>query len=98
MAKLFQKQDDLLSASGIVPVYYWLARNTDPQHTESIRPFLVGFERKRKQNDRRAEEQSTGVKRELLEYSKTRRSPNDQRSLAWLYDVLNRRFQRFLRK
>ncbi len=98
MAKVFVDDDDLLGAAGIVPVYYWLARDLDPERTESLRPFVEEFERKRGENDKRAEELSDGVDEELLQYSKVRRSPNDQKALTQLYDVLERHFREFVER
>ncbi len=48
MASVFLPSDDLLSSSGIVPVYYWLTRSIDDIGLPIIREFLISFERDRK--------------------------------------------------
>ena len=98
MAKVFDQGDDLLGAAGIVPVYYWLARDLDPEYTQSLRPFLDEFERKRRQNDKRSEEGTNGVDKNLLQYSKARRSPMDKGALLQLCNVLERHFREFVER
>ncbi len=98
LAMAFGDRDDLLGAAGIVPVYYWLARDLDPEYTDSLRPFLNEFERKRRENDKRAEELADGVDVQLLQYSRARRSPMDKGVLVQLYDFLERCFQQFLKR
>lgn len=96
LAKVFVDRDQLLGGAGIVPVYYWLARNHAPKYTASLRPFLDEFEAHRRENDKRAEERADNVDDKLLQYSRARRSPMDKGVLVQLYEVLERHFREFV--
>jgi hypothetical protein len=93
MAEAFDDGDDLLTAAGIVPVYYWFIRSHPRAKGHTIRAFLGDFEAGRKANDDLAEKRARGVDQELLRYAKQRRSPNDQAALQFLHDVLERHWQ-----
>ena len=95
MAQVFEDDDDLLTAAGIVPVYYWFIRSHARAKGHTIRAFLGDFEAERKANDHLAEKQGRGVDQELLRYAKQRRSPNDQAALQFLHDVLECHWQKW---
>lgn len=95
MARVFRNRDPLLGWQGVIPVYYWIVRECRPGLRKRIHPFLVEFERKRVENDRREREKAPGVDAELLAYSTDRRSPNDGSAMKRMYELLEARFARF---
>ena len=98
MATVFVDRDDLLTAAGIIPVYYWLVRNHSRQHRTLIRPFLQEFVTLLRDVNRQAKAGATGLDQELLRYSTSRRNPMDAGALTELYNVLERRFGAWQRR
>lgn len=97
MAEVFVDGDALLGTQGAVPLYYWFVREHAKRHRRRIRSFLEEFEDARKENDRRDRERARGVDRELLGYSRARRSHNDAGAMKLMYSILERRFAQFLK-
>lgn len=97
MTEIFIERDPLLRSQGPLTVYYWLAKNYAPQKRR-LREFLVDFEAKRKENQKRASAvpPSGDTDGELLHFDFLNRSPNDQASCMRRYAVLETRFKGFL--
>lgn len=95
MTQLFLPRDQLLGASGVVPVYYWFVRDLTPDCYPRLREFLVQFERARMLNRRTLAESpdSQQVDQQLVEYDRFNRSTNDLRSHEGRHGVLVSRFQ-----
>lgn len=98
MARILRDRDPLLGRQGVVPVYYWLVRQSPTNQRKRIRPFLEWFEKKRIENDRRDKERAENVDLELLTYSKARRSHNDVGAMKLMYELTEARFAEFRRR
>ncbi|MHB8114158.1 MAG: DUF262 domain-containing protein [Bellilinea sp.] len=48
MTTVFLPRDELLSSSGVIPVYYWLVRNIEPKYYPGLREYLLRVEKRRK--------------------------------------------------
>jgi hypothetical protein len=64
----------------------------------NIREFLVKFDRERLQNRRKLDENAEAGDEELLNFDIMSRSSNDLRSLSGRYEILKKRFDRFLKE
>jgi hypothetical protein len=95
MNTVFIKEDPLLKSEGPVTLYYWFIRN-NREYADSIREFLVTFERDRVLNRKTMKNASGRVSDELLNYDILSRSVNDKTSLVRRYRILVRRFLEFL--
>jgi len=100
MSSIFLPKDQLLSSSGIVPVYYWLVRNQNQEKYPFLREFLVRFEEERNNNRRLNQEppESRNIDQNLLDYDTLNRSANDQRSHERRFRILENRFQDHLKQ
>lgn len=89
MASVFKKKDPLLKASGAIPLYYWLFKDTYPDYQEAYQ-FLVSFEKERQVNRKRAMDSKTKkiADRRLLEYDIAIRNSNDEGSLSKCYVIM----------
>lgn len=95
LAELFQFRDPLLNSEGPIPIYYWLARNSDELHTPYIRDFLEEF----------LSIIGTGTepKSRLLTipewtaYKAASRSINDRSSHETRYKILEKSFKRWIK-
>jgi hypothetical protein len=84
-----------------VTLYYWLVRTHGHEHGHEIREFLVNFERTRAANRRLAKDPNTPrdeIDPELLRFDNLNRSTNDQGSLIGRYEILEERFDAYLRR
>jgi len=97
MERIFRNQDHLLKGSGVVPLYYWLVRDYPSECSESLRPFLEELEKRCKRNNQQFKEAPARADTTLLDYSRERRSPNDQGALVRLYRFLDKGLHEFLR-
>lgn len=50
MFQVFASHDALLRSSGQIPVYYWMVRQLPRDSFAYVRPFLIGFEKRRSKN------------------------------------------------
>jgi hypothetical protein len=99
MSEIFLPSDKLLGSAGIFPVYYWFVRNRDSSEFPFIREFLVRFEDDRRSNRELSmvSPNSDDVDQELLRYDGLNRSTDDIRSHEGRFEILNKRFNKFLR-
>jgi hypothetical protein len=94
MIAVFVRKDPLLSSQGLVPVYYWLVREFGA--LDSLREFLIRFERSRKANSELAGTKPEAADQELLAFDLLNRNTNDQKSLRGRFEILQRRYLAFL--
>lgn len=93
MQEVFLPKDELLSSAGMLPVYYWLVRESNTPVRASLREFLLHFERRRKIN---REDQIAGRATDsdpvLARYDTFNRSTNDVGSHVGRYEILKDQF------
>lgn len=91
--EVFLPRDPLLSSAGILPVYYWLVRQTREEAHSYLREFLVQFEAGRKAN---REQQISQPKLDpdpvYARYDTLNRSTNDVGSHRGRYELLKEQF------
>ncbi len=94
MSEIFLPKDRLLSSAGILPVYYWFARNEGVDKYHRVREFFVRFEQNRRENRRlfTDDPKSKKIDQELLSYDKYNRSTDDLQSHEQRYLILKKRF------
>lgn len=99
MREVFIPNDPLLASAGIFPVYYWLIRETYSEYLEDIRPFLIWFERKRKENRdlERAHGEGKGTNATYSRYDTLNRSTNDGSSHDGRHAILREQFFNYLK-
>lgn len=95
---IFIPRDPLLSSAGIVPVYYWFIRNSQPALRAYIRRFLLWFDEERTHN---REQQRSGAdpsndSQELSRFDTLNRSTNDLLSHVGRIDILEEFFNRWV--
>lgn len=100
MREVFIPNDSLLSSSGVFPVYYWLIREIYPIYLEDVRPFLVWFERIRKdsRNLEREHGEGHGINPTYSFYDTLNRSTNDGSSHVGRHRVLKEQFLQYLKE
>lgn len=98
MEEVFLPNDELLSSSGIFPVYYWLVRMVHPDYRDDLRPFLLSFETLRRQH--RDEQKALGpaadVDQQYARYDTLNRSTNDAVSHRGRVEILRNSFWEYL--
>jgi hypothetical protein len=97
MTASFQKGDRILRNNGPIPLYYWLTKHTK-SHKKQIRPFLEEFMDEVKANLLISQENPEKADAELTSYYTMGRTTNDQGSLSGRYEILQKRFRRFVKK
>ncbi len=97
MTEIFQERDRILRNNGPIPLYYWLTKNTK-SHKKQIRPFLEEFMDEVKANLLISQENPDRADAELTSYYTMGRTTNDQGSLSGRYEILQKRFRRFVKK
>lgn len=99
MSEIFLPKDKLLSSAGVFPVYYWFVRGQKGEEFPLVREFLVRFEDTRRKNRELAtlSPESSDIDQELLRYDTLNRSTDDIRSHEGRFEILNKRFDKFLR-
>ncbi|HZW94983.1 MAG TPA: DUF262 domain-containing protein [Candidatus Eremiobacteraceae bacterium] len=99
MSEIFLPRDKLLGSAGIFPVYYWFVRSRNGNDFPFIREFLVRFEEDRRTNRELSANSpnSADVDQELLRYDSLNRSTDDIRSHEGRFQILTKRFDKFLR-
>ena len=95
MTEIFLKPDPLLNSPASLVLYYWLIRNNISSHTNSLRGYLLEFERDRKANRQVAKESPKNADATLLLYDTLNRSPDDQKSLERRYTMLHEGLSKF---
>ena len=98
MQSVFLPRDQLLSSSGLVPIYYWLVRDLNEYKQSKLRSFLIEFESQRRNNREimRINPSNPRIDTELVEYDNYNRSTNDQASHSGRFKILSSRFDRYL--
>jgi hypothetical protein len=89
MARIFLPRDKLLANGGILPVYYWLVRETPEELHHLIREFLTNFERGRAAN--RATD-TAALNADFVEFDNLNRSTNDLKSHVGRIHILTKMF------
>ena len=104
MAEIFLPKDELLSTSGIVPVFYWFIRNLGNSDLRYVREFLYDFERTRKEVIALGTSNSSNLLNahsidvnQLVRFSNLNRSTNDSGSHMGRYSILKREFKPWVR-
>jgi len=97
MTEIFHERDRVLRNNGPIPLYYWLTKNT-ASHKKQIRPFVEQFMDEVKANLLISQENPDKADAELTSYYTMGRTTNDQGSLSGRYEILQKRFRRFLKK
>jgi hypothetical protein len=93
LVRIFLPKDRLLASAGVLPVYYWLVRETKQKDHTRIREFLVRFEEERRKNRiAAAGSQDARVNKKLLQYDLFNRSTNDLVSHEGRFKILIDRF------
>lgn len=81
MLEIFIPKDELLSSAGIFPVYYWFVRLIGKDYSSQVRPFLIWFETKRRQNREQQKSLRDEVSSNIFaRYDTLNRSTNDLQS------------------
>lgn len=93
MYRVFGSRDELLSAQGTVPLYYWFIRNLKELDLKYVRSFLLHFQNSLKHN-RRKDDGSKNA--DLSNFDYFARSTNDQGSYEKRIEILNRWYGNFL--
>ena len=95
---VFIPNDPLLASAGTFPVYYWLIRGTYPDYLEDVRPFLLWFEKQRKENRdlEREKGEGHGLNSTYSYYDTLNRSTNDAASHVGRHKVLREQFYSYL--
>lgn len=97
MATIFRDRDPLLTSGGHIPLYYWLVKHNISKKA-SIRAFLEAFVRLIQENQKIINEDPKAGDPELSNYYTMGRTTNDQGSLTGRYDIIERRFNAFLKR
>jgi len=91
LSKIFGNGDGLLRATGMVILYYLLARETSRMKVKLSRAALEEFEEVRRKNREIAKEDVAQAEWELLEFDRLSQSLNDASALKFRLGVLSRR-------
>ncbi len=97
----FIDNDPLLSASGLIPVYYWFYKFYGKTNNDIIRNFLIQFEERRKEfrvfaNDPKKLENIPSSDLEYINFDRLSRNSNDQASLQGCYNILDKKWKQML--
>lgn len=94
LTPLFIDSDPLLAQQAMIPVIYWLARESEPSTLNSMRPFLQQFNEERLANRKR---QVDDRERDLTlnHFELMARSSNDQHSISERYRIIKEKFDKF---
>ena len=99
MSEIFLPVDKVLYSAGVLPVYYWFVRSRSNDNFPYVREFLVRFDDERRANRERAagDPKDKTIDQELLQYDRLNRSTDDIKSHEGRFNILTRRFSRFLK-
>lgn len=96
MTEIFLPHDALLRSAGVLPVYFWLVRESAVATDTYLREFLVEFEQKRRANrDLSKEDDTAPVDSQLAAYDRMNRSPDDPVNHVGRFDILRRRLSHY---
>lgn len=98
MDEVFLPHDELLASAGIFPVYYWFVRSVSSRFRDDVRPFLLSFEKGRKEH-REAQKKlgsSVVVDQQYSRYDTLNRSTNDAVSHRGRFEILKGSFSDYL--
>jgi hypothetical protein len=90
MSMVFSDRDPLLASQAPIIPYYWLVRGLAPDSLSQLRPFLVEFDRKLREN--RVIPSNQPRDSELDLYYTMSRTSNDAASMKGRYRILRQRF------
>jgi hypothetical protein len=93
LSLVFGEKDLLLSSSGQIPVYYWIARNYWTNQPHKLREFLGYFDDQVKRQYRGLEIQAAESSEDLSKYYQWTRTVNDRESIQGRYDMLVGRWE-----
>jgi hypothetical protein len=96
MHEIFEPKDPLLSAQGMLSIFYVLVRDYKSK-LEFIRPFLLEFMRERKENIDLSKLGSPDVVQEYLTFDSFIKNANDIGGLKGSYDILSSRFDEYVK-
>jgi hypothetical protein len=96
MHEIFEPKDPLLSAQGMLSIFYVLVRDYKSK-LEFIRPFLLEFMRERMENIDLSKLGSPDVVQEYLTFDSFIKNANDIGGLKGSYDILSSRFDEYLK-
>jgi len=102
MSNIFVDKDPLLSSQASLPLYYWFVKSYGITYKKEVRNFLDVFEQARRKNKRSVTEKQRNpdskvrVDQQLLAYDLLVRSPDDRNSMLQRFDILTKRFAKFL--
>jgi hypothetical protein len=89
MQEIFLPHDDLLASAGVLPVYYWLVRQSSIETQAIVREFLVSFEQERKSHRRQQIGGGSGASNSAFaRYDALNRSTNDVGSHNGRFEIL----------
>jgi hypothetical protein len=97
MSAIFHENDSVLSSEGPIPVYYWFVKKTIA-NKQYIRAFLKEFSDDVKTNLEVSQNTPERADAELTTYYTMARTTNDQASLSGRYEILQKRFQAFVKR
>ena len=88
MRDVFLDRDPLLSSPAAIVIFYWLVRSLSDIERDSLRGYLLKFDKDRKANRKIAKESPQNANSSLLLYDSLNRSPDDQKSIERRYIML----------
>jgi len=98
LKEVFLPRDTLLTSSGLVPVYYWMARKLEDEKLVRLREFLVNFEEQRKENrDLQRTNPNAPSVSIFSRFDALNRSTNDQGSHTGRLEILENEFNEWLK-
>ncbi|HYY94860.1 MAG TPA: hypothetical protein VE713_10105, partial [Pyrinomonadaceae bacterium] len=81
--------------AGPIPIYYWFVKNHSNQ-LEHFHDFIASFTKALRENLEKTKEDPRSGNPELNEYYRMMRTTNDKESLVGRYQILVRRFKRYI--
>ena len=99
ISNIFLPKDKILTSAGIIPVYYWLVKNSETKNYSLIRKFLIQFEEQRRKNREfvRKDPNSKNINILFVKYDNFNRSTNNQQSHKERYRILKNNFDNWLK-
>lgn len=98
LTSIFLEEDPLLKSAGIVPVYYWFARDVATEHGSEVRPFLESFDRRAREAREHLKQRRQSDDVDAAAFVDASRSTNDEGSYVKRVDILQSAFAEALRR